>query len=210
MSRNIQLELHTLYRERKDEIRRRLEEFKRVDRKDYFYELVYCLLTPQTSAQNAAAAVDRLRINDFQNRDIDPTPLLHDTTYYIRFHHTKARRLHELKGLLDRVFDILDNESWSAFDRREGLVDSVKGLGLKEATHFLRNIGRNEGLAILDRHILRNLHRYGVIEEIPRSLSPVRYYSIEKEFAAFARACDISLDELDLLFWSYETGVILK
>jgi N-glycosylase/DNA lyase len=210
MPQNIQHELHSLYRKHKAEIRRRLEEFKCVDRRDYFYELVYCLLTPQTSARNAAAAVDRLKISDFQNRDIDPAPLLHDVTYYIRFHLTKAKRVHELKVRMDRVFEILDNESLNAFDKREGLADSVKGLGLKEATHFLRNIGKNEGLAILDRHILRNLHRFGVIEEIPRSLSSVKYYTIEKEFAAFARACGISLDELDLLFWSFETGVILK
>jgi N-glycosylase/DNA lyase len=65
-------------------------------------------------------------------------------------------------------------------------------------------------LAILDRHILKNLVRFGVIRRIPVSLTPKRYKAIEKRFLAFARDIEISMDELDLLFWSMETGEILK
>jgi N-glycosylase/DNA lyase len=74
----------------------------------------------------------------------------------------------------------------------------------------MRNIGRNEGLAILDRHILRNLKRYGVISQIPASLSKKKYFSIERRFNRFAEKIGIPVDELDLLFWSMETGEIRK
>ncbi len=86
---------------------------------------------------------------------------------------------------------------------------NVKGLGWKEASHFLRNIGRRN-LAILDRHILRNLKRHQVIRSLPKTLTAKRYKAIEQQFARFAEAIGISMDELDLLFWSRETGEILK
>jgi N-glycosylase/DNA lyase len=93
---------------------------------------------------------------------------------------------------------------------REWLVKNVKGLGYKEATHFLRNVGRSNGLAILDRHILRNLKRYGAIRAIPKTLSKKEYFRIERRFREFADAVGIPIDELDLLFWSMETGEIRK
>jgi N-glycosylase/DNA lyase len=97
-----------------------------------------------------------------------------------------------------------------AFELRERLIETVKGLGYKESTHFLRNIGRNDGLAILDRHILRNLVKYRVIRSIPRSLTRKRYLALEEKFQQFSDEIGIPLDELDLVFWSQETGRILK
>ena len=43
------------------------------------------------------------------------------------------------------------------FEIREWLVENVRGMGYKESSHFLRNIGLGENIAILDRHILKNL-----------------------------------------------------
>jgi N-glycosylase/DNA lyase len=80
---------------------------------------------------------------------------------------------------------------------------------MKEASHFLRNIGVR-GLAILDRHIFRHLIRLQVIRAMPKSLTKKRYLSIEKKWHRFADDVGISLDELDLLFWSMETGEIRK
>ena len=86
----------------------------------------------------------------------------------------------------------------------------MKGLGYKEASHFLRNIGVGLDLAILDRHIIKNLKRYGVIEEVPKSLTPKKYLEIEEKMKEFARRIDIPMPELDLLFWSMETGEVFK
>ena len=79
----------------------------------------------------------------------------------------------------------------------------------KESSHFLRNIGYR-GLAILDRHILKNLHRHGVISAVPQAMTRNTYLSIEHRFFRFAEHLGVSIDELDLLFWSRETGKILK
>ena len=93
---------------------------------------------------------------------------------------------------------------------RQKLVNGIKGIGYKEASHFLRNIGLGKDIAILDRHILKNLKRYGVISRVPLSIPAKSYLNIEERARAFASMIGISLGELDLLFWSRETGEIFK
>jgi N-glycosylase/DNA lyase len=197
-------------------IRARLADFAAVPRGLWFYELAYCLLTPQSSAVNASLVVDVLQAGNFLESGHDPTPLLRDRRHYIRFHNTKARRLLEARA----VYPLLCAELESSRGRtdaltitgpalREWLLCNVRGLGWKEASHYLRNIGYRN-LAILDRHILRNLKRHGVIRTVPQSLTPTRYVAIERAFLKFSATLGIPMDELDLLFWSRETGEILK
>ena len=95
-------------------------------------------------------------------------------------------------------------------EAREWLVQNVKGIGYKEASHFLRNIGFEQNLAILDRHILKNLQFIGVIEEIPGFLSRRRYFDIEKRMIEFSEAVQIPIGHLDLVMWYKETGEIFK
>jgi len=201
-------EIRCHHRETCERIRVRLQDFARVPEEEYFYELAYCLLTPQSSAVNAAGAVERLKKADLLGSDIDPTEALFNKDHYIRFHNTKARHLLEAKRNLPEILAALREEMAPA-EKRAWLVAHVKGLGWKEASHFLRNIGYRD-LAILDRHILRNLRRHTVIRALPKSLTPGRYFSIEERFRRFAEDIGIPMDELDLLFWSRETGEILK
>mgnify|MGYP001596399044 FL=1 len=93
---------------------------------------------------------------------------------------------------------------------REWLAENVKGIGYKEASHFLRNIGFGKNLAILDVHILKNLKNHGVIKKIPKSLTKREYLNIENKLREFCKKINIPMDELDLLFWSKETGFIFK
>lgn len=201
-------ELQKLYHQLKSKIRQRLREFTQVPPSEYFYELAYCLLTPQTSAANAAKAIELLRKHEFATRVIDPVSLLHQKDFYIRFHHTKGKHLTAVKQQFPLIAQQLaDAESGVVL--REWLVQNVKGLGYKEASHFLRNIGHCN-LAILDRHILRNLVRVGVVRTLPKSLTRKRYLAIEEKFLRFANRVNIPMDELDLLFWSMETGELRK
>jgi N-glycosylase/DNA lyase len=201
-------ELLAEHRLRGAAIRRRLADFKNVPESEHFYELAYCLLTPQSSAVNAGRVIEKLIAADFLGRGEDPTPILRAKAHYIRFHNTKARRLLEARLRLSEIERVLSSgEAPPA--TRIWLVGNVKGLGWKEASHFLRNIGRRD-LAILDRHILKHLARHGVIHSIPPALTAGRYRTIETRFARFAEEIGIPMDELDLLFWSSETGEILK
>lgn len=200
--------LRASYEQRKQSIGKRLKEFAAVRPDGYFYEVVYCLLTPQSSAVNAAKAVDALKENNFFDKDVDASPILFRKQHYIRFHNTKAQRLSEVKANYSEIYAQLCSGT-SSPELREWLVQHVRGLGWKEASHLLRNIGHRD-LAILDRHILKNLKEHNVIRSLPKTLTTKRYLSIERKFKQFAAAIGISMDELDLVFWSNETGEILK
>jgi len=201
-------ELLPSFESRKEAIRRRLAEFALVPPDQYFYELVYCLLTPQSSAVNASQVVLKLQEASFLEKGDDATFVLNNRAHYIRFHNTKARHLQIARERFPVIAASLANGTAST-EMREWLVHNVKGLGWKEASHFLRNIGHKD-LAILDRHILKNLRRHGVLRKMPKSLTPSRYLKIESDFREFARTIGVTMDELDLLFWSNETGEILK
>lgn len=201
-------ELRAQFAKRKDAIRRRLEEFAAVQPEEYFYELLYCLLTPQSSALNAAKAVASLKAAAFHIQHVDVARILASKEHYIRFHNVKAKRLHEVKRRYAEILHCMRNAK-SCSDLRQWLVQNVNGLGWKEASHLLRNIGYRE-LAILDRHILKHLKKHGVIRSLPKSLAANRYLALETKFKKFASDVGISIDELDLLFWSEETGIILK
>ena len=97
-----------------------------------------------------------------------------------------------------------------AIQAREWLVFNIKGFGYKEASHFLRNIGFGENMAILDRHILKHMVNNKVIPEIPKSITPKIYKDLEQKFISYANEVSIPPAHLDLLFWSEEAGEIFK
>jgi len=201
-------ELLEAYAARRLAIASRLADFAAVPPSEYFYEMAYCLLTPQSSAVNAGRVVAVLRERGFLGAPFDPEPVLASRDHYIRFHRTKAARLLTARERFGEILPRLSNGAGGAA-LRSWLVENVNGLGWKEASHFLRNIGHRD-LAILDRHILRHLVSGGVIRKVPASLTPKRYLAIEKKFRTYSGKTGIPMDELDLLFWSMETGQILK
>ena len=193
------------YSKKKLEIENRLKDFKKLNEKDLFYELCFCLLTPQSKAKNADYCIKEMKKNKFFETGADPTLILKQK---IRFHNNKGKYLLEMRvkysELKNGLSKIKDNK-----EKRDFLVKNVKGIGLKEASHFLRNTG-HENLAILDRHILKNLVKMKAIEELPKSLTKKKYFEIEEKFLEFSDKVGIPMDHLDLLFWSLETGEIFK
>jgi N-glycosylase/DNA lyase len=202
------------YKSRKGKIKERLCDFRHIhkgEERAIFQELCFCLFTPQSKALSCDKAVRELERSGLLfsgGRDEIKRKL-----YGVRFPNNKAAFLvcaRELFGERERlsIKDKLDPKD--IFKTREWLVKNVKGLGYKEASHFLRNIGLGKDLAILDVHILRNLKRYKVIKELPRTMSRKTYMDIEKKMRRFSGRIGIPMEELDLLFWSRETGVIFK
>jgi N-glycosylase/DNA lyase len=191
-----------------DKIKKRLEDFANVNESEYFYEMCFCLLTPQSKAKNAMMVVDELkRLNFFEN-PFDASDILRRPANYIRFHNSKAQRLLEARESFPIVKAILNSEL-STSEKRLKIKNIVNGYGMKEASHFLRNIGFR-GLTILDRHILKLLVVCCVYTKVPDVSTVNNYLSVENKFLEFARNTGFDVDELDLLFWSMNTGEILK
>jgi N-glycosylase/DNA lyase len=145
---------------------------------------------------------------NFYEEPFNPADILRTPEHYIRFHNQKATRLLKAREQFEDILKTLRSDL-NPEEKRLWLAGNLKGLGMKESSHFLRNIGYS-GLAILDRHILKHLAICGVFGEIPKPVNIKSYLNIESAYKDFALWAQIPLDELDLLFWSYETGEILK
>lgn len=79
---------------------------------------------------------------------------------------------------------------------------------MKEASHFLRNIGYSN-YAIIDFHIIDLLEREGIIKR-PKTLTPAKYIEIENKLKEIGKKTELTQAELDLYLWYMETGKILK
>ncbi|MBI5000346.1 MAG: N-glycosylase/DNA lyase [Euryarchaeota archaeon] len=214
--RRAHADIKAMYREWKRRIAARLVDFDNVWKKasdeELFAELAFCLLTPQSKAKSCGAAISALQEKGLLFCDEDGR--IARELNGVRFHNKKSKYVVSARKTFMKAGKLTIRDRIVAFsnpkDAREWLVQSVKGMGYKEASHFLRNVGKGSDLAILDRHILKNLRRAGVIKDIPDSLPRKRYYEIEGWMRRFAWELGIPLAHLDLLFWCAETGEVYK
>lgn len=202
------------YKKRKTQIKQRLNDFKDIHKSNdnnIFSELCFCLLTPQSKAIYCDKAVKELKKSGllFKGRSNSIRKYLSK----VRFPNNKAKFIVEARHVLKNgsALDIKSKFSLNnIFNIREWLVKNIKGLGYKEASHFLRNIGLGRNLAILDVHILKNLKEFGIIKNVPKSITKNNYIKIENKVRDFSKTIKIPMEELDLLFWAKETGYIFK
>ncbi|MBI3930435.1 MAG: N-glycosylase/DNA lyase [Chloroflexi bacterium] len=215
-------QLKRKYETKKAEIKVRMEEFRnfsqKANRDDLFAEVAYCICTPQTSFDKCQMAIDELKGKGLLFSGTEELISFFLKKNRVRFHNRKAKFIAEARAKLYEIgcaYDIreLITEllSMSQQKGREYLWKiNISGLGMKESSHFLRNIGHGDDLAILDRHILRKLHEFGVIGEELMTVTPKEYVTIEGKMKQWAKQVGIPLGELDLLLWSEETGEIFK
>ncbi|MDP3881662.1 MAG: DNA lyase [Nanoarchaeota archaeon] len=204
MTKNPEIEIINEYKIKKDLIKERLELFKQLPQDKYFQEFIFCILTPQSNAKKCWQAVEQLSIL----KEWDKERVSNIIKTKTRFHNNKTSYLLEASITWNNVKESLNKENKKEI--RNFLAENVKGYGLKEAAHFLRNIGKsNNEIAILDRHILRNLKALNVIED-DKIKNKKHYFEIENRFIEFSKRINIPLDSLDLLFWSRENGEIFK
>ncbi len=203
--------LHIVYKKIKREIIRRINEFNKNRKKEerIFSELVFCILTPQSKARVCWSAVENLSKNGLLFKGDKNTII--NYLKGIRFKRKKAKYILEARKIfIEKNFlkTKLKNENPEKI--REWLVKNLKGIGYKEASHFLRNIGLGKRFAILDRHILKSLKFFGLIKKIPKNLSKKEYLKIEKKMLEFSKKINIPIEHLDFVLWYRETGGIFK
>lgn len=203
------------YSRKRREIEARLAQFESVGKKGgrvLFEELCFCLLTPQSKARSCDEAIRVLKGNGLLLSG-DAASIARALSTRTRFHNNKAKYIVEAREKFGADgFAALSHHTFSGTEShaRQYFVREVKGLGLKEASHFLRNVGRGKTLAILDRHILKNLAKCGAMPRAPKSLTEKKYLQIERSMQKFCKKSGIPLAHLDLLFWAEETGEIFK
>jgi len=207
-------ELKILYNTISDDITNRLEDFRsgflKMDNDSLFAEVSFCTLTPQSKAKSCWKCVEYLRDSGLlYNAPADELKL---KITGVRFHNNKSNYIEHNRNIFYSMdFKRFIRENISDVKKlRKWLVDNIKGYSYKEAGHFLRNIGLGSQIAILDRHILKNLVIFGVIPEIPKTISSKTYLEIEDKFLKFSKEIEIPPDHLDILLWYKQTGEIFK
>ncbi|WP_028855540.1 N-glycosylase/DNA lyase [Psychrilyobacter atlanticus] len=211
------MEIREVYKRIKPLIEARIDGYKSIwfngNNEDVHVELAFCILTPQSKARGAEKAIDGMR-----NAGVFWTGIEDDLIPYlnvVRFKNTKAKNLVILREFMKDeegriITKTLVDKMGDVFEKRIWLVKNIKGIGYKEASHFLRNIGFGDEIAILDRHILKNIMRLEVIDEIPKTITPKKYLEIEKKIEKYCREIEIPMDHFDLLLWYLEAGEVFK
>ena len=208
--------IRAAHRERRREIRARLDEFEEVRRtatdERLWEELVFCIFTAGASARMGLGSVEAVRHLLGRGTHEELAAALQSRHRYpnsrsgyivVTRAHLEADCRMRLRERLESFGDPIERRDWLARTRE------IKGLGYKESSHFLRNVGYR-GYAILDKHILRCLAEVGVIDTPQPPSTRARYLSTEERLRRFADDLGVDFDELDLVLWSLKTGEILK
>ncbi len=202
--------------ERREAIRSRLLEFEDVWKNGsdqrLWEEMVYCFFTGGCSARMGLRSIDATRPYLLSGSHDEVMNALLGKHRYPR---ARAGYVIASRDFLEAHCGMRLKEKLSGFqdhyERRDWLVNEkgIKGLGFKEASHYLRNIGL-KGYAILDKHVLRCLSELRIIMEPKPPTTRLKYLEIEEQLKQFAKEIEIDFDEIDLVLWSMKTGEILK
>jgi N-glycosylase/DNA lyase len=204
------------HRRRRSEIRRRLVEFERIGRRgtdaDLWAEMVFCFFTGGCSARMGLNSLEAVRPMLMTGDQVELSTAL---TGKHRYPNARARYIVASRDFLKEHCGLRLRNKLQSFDcrleRRDWLVreKGIKGLGYKEASHYLRNIGF-KGYAILDKHVLNCLAELKIIDDPKPPNTRTRYLTVEDKLKQLTAMTGIDFDELDLVLWSMKTGVILK
>ncbi len=173
---------------------------------DIFYELIFCICVPQTTFKNTIKVIDALRTLDYYHFTNSQFYLekggeqeyLWSVLKPVRFYRNKTKYVVEARKNFPRILKILKDPllPYLAPFKREWLVENVKGLGMKTASHLLRNLGATN-LAIIDIHVLKYLN----VLHKDRTMDQWKYGDLEEKFRKKAKQENLSIAELDIIVW---------
>ncbi len=189
-------------------IKQRMKEFeknKKAANSTLFSELSFCLLTANFDAEKTIKIQRQMGKGFLSLSEKQLSKKLKGLGH--RFPNTRAKYIVEARKHAKDLKKVLKQFKTDE-ERRNWLVKNIKGLGFKEASHFLRNIGY-ENVAIVDFHILDLLEKNNLMQK-PKTLSKKRYLEVEEILKKISEKTGISLGELDLYLWFLETGKVLK
>jgi N-glycosylase/DNA lyase len=198
----------------KPETRRKVEaritEFKEAQTQGeerWFEELVFCLLTANYSARGALACIAALNEDGAMDEgDLDQLRTCLEHRH--RFPSKRAEFILKARQHKSTLKKTITTQP-SSRAARDWLVENITGLGMKEASHFLRNVGYLD-LAIVDKHIMSHMEETGIIEQRPATLTRKKYLEYEATLTRVARMLDMPIGEMDLYLWAKKSGEVIK
>ncbi len=190
-----------------------------------WYELVSCLLGSRVTFEHAQYAANYLRrtgllrinryvhnIGDLEksiaetlSRPIFPPQTRFGNRRKYIFHRSRAnhiaRTVQSLYATGSSIKHILKS-SYNSLDARQRLMTSTVGIGPKQSSLFLRNVGYAQDLAILDTHVLTYMRLLEIASTSTREISKLETYrKVEEGLLAYASRLNVNLPELDTAIW---------
>ena len=188
-----------------DERIKQFERIKDLPIEEIFKELCFCLMTANCSAEKCIEIHEQIEDDFLKFSELELSSRFKQLGY--RFPNVRSKYILGARDSIQELEQVL-NSTIMEKDLRDWLVKNIKGLGYKEGSHFLRNIGF-KNLAIIDFHIIDVLEKNGIIKK-PKTLTKRKYLEIEEILEDIANKMGLTLSELDLYLWYLETEKILK
>lgn len=171
---------------------------------ELFSELCFCILAANTSAEmglRTQKVVGTRRLISLSESDL--SRLLHLVRY--RFYNVRSKFIVGARSVMNDLPEIVRSSDLAG--SREYLVENVPGIGYKEASHFLRNVGVFK-FAILDKHIQSILSE--MLNIRIGSMTSKRYIEIEEKMIEISEKYSMEPGIFDLYLWKIATGSIIK
>ncbi len=207
----------SVFNEQKEIINNKCKNFKNILKsgksEDIFYEITYCILAAGTSAELALKTNENIIKEGFV-LNANLSELVKELKKCYRFYNVRGEYIFNTREYLKLKysFDIkkmLDSNNDPIALRNQIANDkNIRGLGMKAASHFLRNIGYDD-LAILDIHVISLMKDLSLIPKNVK-LTNKNYERIESILRKFSVHVKIELPKLDLVLWYMKTGKIIK
>ena len=162
----------------------RITEFRRVGASsdaEIFKELCFCLLTANYTSHGGIRIQKEINDGFIHLSQEELAAKLKSLGH--RFPNARAKYIFTARPLHKSIKSVLSSFP-NQIELRSHLAETILGIGYKEASHFLRNIGYLD-VAILDFHIIDVLVAHKVIQK-PKNLSKKNYLLIEKKLEKLA------------------------
>jgi N-glycosylase/DNA lyase len=189
-------------------------------------ELVLCILSSQEKYEVALAIMkslqkeNTLRIpknrSDFKDTTAQIKNILRMPVDFqfngknysrrLRFYTKKAQYINDtLENIYLNKLTIkkILNQKDCINETRKNIINYSTGIGPKQASMFLRNIGYYSEFAVLDKHVLDYMRLMGLINISGVSFSSILVYQkIENKLKSYADTYKVNLLHLDLAIWT--------
>jgi N-glycosylase/DNA lyase len=188
-------------------------------------ELVACILGSKVSFEHAKAAANYLddigllnvtnkrqigaefecEVAQALSQPIYPPPTRSGTGRRYRYANLRANHIRRSAEAFYQQRNPIKKMLYSAKDPHEArlkIITTAVGIGPKQASLFLRNIGYADNLAILDSHVLKYMVLQAFIPQPLQGVSHIRTYEkIETRLNQYAMNLRMRLAYLDRVIW---------
>ncbi len=180
-------------------------------------ELVCCVLSSQVKFELSQEVTQSLKRNGLLNLEIlEPTyeeqlsellrsPVMVDgRSIKYRFPNIKAKQIstarEKIYGNGSSLWQILEKYSEPS-ELRTTLVNLVPGLGMKQASMYLRNVSNSFELAVIDSHVLKYMNVLDLIRKVPSTISKGQYLVKESMLTKYAGKFGYPVGCVDYAIW---------